>query len=153
MHVDESSMYDTDLTKELDGDKLRAYVVEAAKLGMKTSKMAKRLEPDDPVKRKALRAKLRKMARQDKRLHALIAQDANAEMALGLGPATQALARRAAKGRPDAVKLLFEASGFHNPRVKHEHSGDININLNIPRPKRLTVDPDDDAVDADVVDE
>src|ERR1700742_1433290 len=92
--INQSSMFNLDLAKELDGDALRQYVVEAAKLGMSTAKMARRLVPDDDKKRKAIRGKLRKMSREDKRLHAMIAQDANATMALGLGPATNALARR-----------------------------------------------------------
>jgi hypothetical protein len=68
---------------------------------------------------------------------------------VGLVPATHALAGRAARGRPDAIKVLFEASGFHNPRVRHEHSGEIKIKLDMPRP---AFGSDDEVVDADVVD-
>ena len=45
-----------------------------------------------------------------------------------------ALSRRAKRGRVDAIKLALEVTGVHNPRVKHEHSGDISISLNMPRP-------------------
>lgn len=92
------------------------------------------------------------MVKGDERLAMMIVADAKGEMMMGLIPATEALTRRAAKGRPDAIKLLYEASGFHNPRVKHEHSGDIKITLeSVPRPTFQS--DDDDVVDADVVDE
>jgi hypothetical protein len=124
-------------------------------LGMKPPKIAKLLAPDDPHKRKELRRTLWKMIRTDHRIHAAIAEQAHASMAMDLGPAAQALGRRAKKGRPDAIKLLFEATGFHNPRVKHEHSGDIKVTLDMPRPKRAPneADQDDEVVDAEVVDD
>lgn len=71
-------------------------------------------------------------------------------MAAGLIPITDALIRRAAKGRPDAIKLAYEASGFHNPRVKHDHSGEINIKLDMPRPKQVE---SGEVVDAEVVED
>lgn len=75
--------------------------------------------------------------------------------------AALALSKRAARGRPDAIKLLFEASGFHNPRVKHEHSGDIEIKFSVPvpRPERQETQTvgqaqlEEPVVDADVVEE
>ena len=91
------------------------------------------------------------MVRGDDRFHAMVSAAAHGEMVEGLIPATQALGKRAARGRPDAIKLLFEASGFHNPRVKHEHSGDINIHLDMPRPERVV--DEDQVVDAEVVDD
>lgn len=133
-------------------DPLRIYVVEALSLGLTLPQMAKRLEPDDPKKRKQLRAQFRKLTRSDKRFHEMVASAARGEMVAGLIPATQALAKRAARGRPDAIKLLYEASGFHNPRVQHEHTGDIKVTLDIPRPERLSVDPEE-VTDAEVVDD
>lgn len=123
--------------------------------GMRPPKIAKLLEPDDPAARKRLRRRLWQMIRYDARVHAEIAVQAQASMAMDLGPATEALGRRAKKGRPDAIKLLFEATGFHNPRVKHEHSGDIKVTLDMPRPKRVPdeADQDEDIVDAEIVDE
>ena len=68
----------------------------------------------------------------------LEAQRAQAIAAMweSLPAVTDALIRRAERGRPDAIKLMWEAMGFHNPRVQHEHSGDIEIRLTVPRPVR-----------------
>ena len=49
------------------------------------------------------------------------------ELRAGLGPSVQALVRRASKGNIPAIKLAMEASGFHNPRMDHHHSGKIEI--------------------------
>jgi hypothetical protein len=59
------------------------------------------------------------------------------------------LLRRARTGRPDAVKLALEMTGVHNPKMQHEHSGDISIRLELPRP---TPPKAIDVPDADVVD-
>lgn len=122
--------------------------------GMRPNEIAKELAPEDKDRQKSLRKKIWRLLRDEPSTMAdLISKEANVTMMIGLGPATHALTRRAAKGRPDAIKLLYEASGFHNPRVKHEHSGDININLNaMPRPARV-VEDDDDVVEAELVDE
>jgi len=68
----------------------------------------------------------------------LEAQRAQAIAAMweSLPDVTDALIRRASRGRPDAIKLMWEAMGFHNTRVQHEHSGDIEIRLTVPRPVR-----------------
>lgn len=58
---------------------------------------------------------------------------------LALPDITDALIRRAKRGRPDAIKLAWEAMGFYNPKVKHEHSGDIEIRLTLPRPERTGI--------------
>lgn len=123
--------------------------------GKRPNEIAKLIHPEDKVARKKLRMKLWHRVRHDAMLASAVGHEAQAEMLLGLGPATKALTRRAAKGRPDAIKLLYEASGFHNPKVKHEHSGDIKIELSMPRPERVeTVDAnDDDVIDAEVVEE
>lgn len=55
--------------------------------------------------------------------------------------ATPAVGRRAERGRTDAFKALNELSGLHNPRVQHEHSGEVKITISAPRPHRVeTVD-------------
>lgn len=122
--------------------------------GKRPAYIAKLMHPEDKKARKRARARIWRMVRNESEVMAkLIAEEAQVEMMLGLGPATKALTRRAAKGRPDAIKLLYEASSFHNPRVKHEHSGDIKITLeSVPRPSFQGSD-DDDAIDAEVVDE
>lgn len=70
---------------------------------------------------------------------------------------TEALVRRATRGRPDAIKLALEIAGIHNPRVSHEHSGDITVTLaSVPRPEPV-VNPnaqlEEPVVDAEVVEE
>jgi hypothetical protein len=109
--------------------------------------IARRLHPHDQRQRRLTYKRLRYLALRDARVAAYIADDARLELLVGLKPAVRGLAGRAARGRPDAARVILEASGFHNPRVKHEHSGEIKIKLDIPRP---TIDGD--VVDADVVD-
>jgi len=70
----------------------------------------------------------------DPRIKASVVADAQLEIMLAMPMAARALGRKAGRGYENAIKLLFEASGFHNPRVRHEHSGDIKITLDIPRP-------------------
>jgi hypothetical protein len=76
------------------------------------------------------------MLEKDQGLDERISRRAHAVMKAGLIAGVQRLTDRAVHlGKPDAIKLLMEASGFHNPRVDHKHSGDINIKLTIPRPE------------------
>ncbi len=128
-------------------------VVELLAKGKSPAEIAKIMYPEDKKRRKAMRAKLWRMVRSDARVAQALGERAQGQMLLDLVPATTALGRRAKKGRPDAIKLLFEASGFHNPKVKHEHSGDIKVVLDMPRPARVeTSDANDDEVtDAEVV--
>jgi hypothetical protein len=130
-------------------------VAQCLRLGMSVGKMAKYMS-DDPVEQKAWRQRIRNMIRNESAtMAAAVNQVANEQMMMDLPAAVSALGRRAKKGRPDAIKLLFEASGFHNPKVKHEHSGDINVNLNVPRPSMEKVQnlEDPNIVDAEVVED
>lgn len=121
--------------------------------GVKPNEIARRLAPNDPDRRKYWRTKIRRLLQSDARLAARLADNAKIEMMTGLGPATVALTRKARAGRVDAIKLLFEASGLHNPRVQHEHSGEVNIKVSIPRPDVAKTHAEDPIVDADVVDD
>lgn len=56
--------------------------------------------------------------------------------------------RRAASGRMDGVRWIGEVTGFHNPRVRHEHSGEVKISLNMPRPVR-----EESIIDAAVIED
>jgi hypothetical protein len=84
-------------------------------------------------------------------------KQANAILILNLPQATQALARRAGRGRPDAIKLAYEVTGFHNPKVQHEHSGDISISINSmsrpPKTETTTGQLEEPIVDAEVVED
>jgi len=83
-----------------------------------------------------------------------MASVARGEAIMNLIPAVQALSRRAARGRTDSIKLLFELTGFHSPRVQHDHSGEIEIKLTgMHRPPRTVDQLGPPVVDAEVVED
>ncbi len=93
-----------------------------------------------------LKRQVYKLAATQAQLQEEIALEARGQMVLGLPDATQALVRRASRGRMDAIKTLYEATGFHNPKVQHEHSGEIKIKVEgVKRPEPV--------VDAEVVED
>lgn len=136
-------------------DKTREAVADALAKGLSPPEIAKRIAPDDKKRRAYWRKRIWKMVRSDALFHAKLAEYAQGELALGLLPATQRLTKRAARlGKPPEVKLVYEASGFHNSRIQHEHTGDIKVTLDMPRPKSVTSDPEgEEIIDAEVVDE
>lgn len=149
-----------ELTKEEQRtDKFKDLISGLIFKGVTPGTIAKALHPDDEEERSKMRNTIRKMVYRDADVQARIAEHAHGRMIMALGTVTEALIRRAERGRPDAIKLLFEASGFHNPRVKHDHSGNISITLNMPRPERPALaEPGEPTngqpvVDAEVVDE
>jgi hypothetical protein len=96
------------------------------------------------------------LAAHDPRFQEAIATRARGQLIWHLNDVVQALVRRASTGgaRVDAMKLALEASGFHNPRVQHEHSGEITVKLDIPRPPVLDDEGrPEQVVDADVVED
>jgi hypothetical protein len=76
----------------------------------------------------------------------------NGQLVLGLPRAGNALISRASKGNVPAIKLLMEAAGFYNPRVQHDHTGDIKIELKGLNRPGLTSD-EQPVVEATVVEE
>ena len=127
-----------------------AALVQALADGATIPQLAKRLAPHDKVKRKKLRSKMR-YALTKPWVQELMGIQAKTNLVAGVGPASNALVRKAAAGRVDAMKLLFEASGFHNPRTEVNHSGEVQITIKgLPRPER--VEDDATVVDAEVVD-
>lgn len=132
-------------------ERFYSQLVDRLSDGESVDEIAFRLYPGntrhDKIKRRRFRERVFKYTAEDPTLQLALTTASKAEMWLALPAVTHALIRRAVRGRPDAIKLLFEASGFHNPRVKHEHSGDINIKLSIPRPTPV------DIPEADVVEE
>ncbi len=110
-----------------------------------------RLAKGDPAKAKRWRRRMVIWA-TDPEFQEMIGQYAKAMQVLHTLPTLRALHRRAMKGNIPAIKLAFESSGFHNPRVQHEHSGDIQITLKgIDRPT-VVDDHQEPIVDAEVVD-
>jgi hypothetical protein len=123
-------------------------VLEALSDGMTVRTVAERIGGADMAKRKLWRRRIRYWLKEDAAFRAELGLAAQTQMMSDLIPATAALGRRAARGRVDAIRLLYEASGFHNPKVQHnhEHSGTIDINLKMGgRPEPV--------VDAEVVEE
>lgn len=98
---------------------------------------AKKIAKGNRMRKNRIERKLHIALAYDPALQQMIAAQAKGIMMTSLTPATVALGQRAARGRPDATKLLYEASGFHNPRVQHDHSGEIKVSLNLPRPKSV----------------
>lgn len=133
--------------------KLRERLADLIHDGMTTAQIARAAYPKDKHGRRLMRRRLTYWLANDQDFQQRIADRARAELISGVGPAARALQGRAGRqGKPDAVKLLFEASGFHNPKVQHDHkhSGGVEIKLTMPRPERTK---DEDIVDADVVDD
>lgn len=135
--------------------RLHLALVEAMNKGMTMPEIAKRLAKGDKKKAQRYREKLRKMLANDPVLQRAIVQQASNNLVVGLPGATAAAVRRSHRGRMDAIKFVSETTGFHNPRVQHEHSGEVTIKMDLPRPTFTdTESVADDAVieEADVVD-
>lgn len=129
-------------------------IAEAMADGKSGPELARKLGKGDLKKTASWRRKIRRMQLNPHFRKAMFDLQ-TAEGMMGLGPAVQGMNARAARGRTDAVKLLMSFTGIHNEKVSHEHSGDIQINVSIPRPQ-TTVDqigPGKDYVDAEVVEE
>lgn len=111
--------------------------------------VAQKLSKGDKKKAKRWRQRWRHWVAYDGEFQDVLAALTMAEMRSSLPGINAALVRRAAKGNVPAIKLALEASGFYNPRVEHEHKGDISITIrNAPRPDRVE---DDIVADAEVV--
>lgn len=122
-------------------------LVNAMEKGLTVGEIAKKLAPDDPKKRKAYRGKIRRMLATDPLLAQCIVTRAQSNLLMAVPGTTTAVAKRAQRGRMDAARTVLEATGVHNPRVKHEHSGDIKITLDMPRPAFGSVDDDGTVVE------
>jgi hypothetical protein len=104
------------------------------------------------------RQRLRRIAANSPHVRDDLFNATKAELMAALPASGAAVGRRAGRGRPDAAKLVWEASSFHNSKIQHEHSGGIEIRVSIPRPQTTvdTLGPGKDPesfVDADVVEE
>jgi len=110
--------------------------------GITHTEIARRLAPNDRKRQKVIRNYIRRTAFTDKEFREQVAERIKAVALLDMGAAVQALVQRAIDtGRPDAVKLALELTGVHAPRVEHEHSGEINLSFNLPRPTPVDTAP------------
>lgn len=84
---------------------------------------------DDKRKQSAIRRKIyRFLARTD--IQEEIAARTTAIKWGQMGAINKAILRKARAGRVDAIKLVYEATGYYNPRlVQHEHTGEIQITI------------------------
>lgn len=123
-------------------------LLEACSRGIHPRELAKRLHPHDRQARRVAYRRLMHHMLYDERVAQAIREEVQVSFMVGLPPAGRALSNRSAARDVRAIKLLLEATGVHNPRIQHEHSGEIRIKFDIPRP---TFESDDDIVDADVV--
>lgn len=119
--------------------------------GWTAQEIAEKLAPDKPKKQKTIRRQILRLASQNMDYIQAQAEVSKGELLEVLPDVSAAVGKRGKRGRIDASKLIYETTGFHNPKVQHEHSGDITISLKgVPRPQ--TVETVDSTVeDAEVV--
>lgn len=99
--------------------------------------IARAMAPNDKVRQKSLREKIRRLGRQED-FQNFIGEMSKVGTIMAVPSTVEAVARKARAGRVDAAKLIFEASGFHNPRIQHDHGGEVVISIrNAPRPERV----------------
>lgn len=112
-------------------------LLRACRNGTHPQELAKKLHPTDRMARSRTYSKLLRALLHDDRLATRVREEAHAEFVVGLIPTARALAKAAqqpyAKAMP-SQKLLLEITGYHNPKVQHEHSGEIKIKVEMPRP-------------------
>lgn len=131
----------------------RAKIRRLLMRGYTVNQIAEYISKGDEKKYRAVKSQLNMMVSEDEATQLILGAVAKGQAISALPDATEALIRRACKGNIPAIKLLYEATGFHNPRVQHEHSGDISITLKgIDRPA-VVDDHQDPIVDAETVDD
>ena len=150
-------VYDLDMAlvpqkaKSISDSQLDGLLEQLSK-GVGIHEIAKKVHPNDRIARQRLRRQLYKALASDELVAKAIGERARVELLAGLIAGSRALARRAARGNVQAIKLINETTGLHNPRVQHEHSGEITIKLDLPRPAfDATSEPSATIEDAEVV--
>jgi hypothetical protein len=125
---------------------VQASIAQAIFDGLKPGEIARKMAPDDPKRRKVIRRRVRAMVKSDPVFQNYIGELAKGHLIMSLGTAVRGLERAAGRGRSDAIKLLFEATGFHATKTKHEHSGSIEVKVSgVPRPEPVVEEPVPDA--------
>lgn len=126
--------------------------------GVPHTAIARQLGGGDPLRTQQWRTKIRRMAATNPHCQAAISEGVQGTAWLGLIAANNAMVARAGRGRMDAVKFLFALTGVYSEKQQVEHSGGIELNLNIGRPAPVTdrtkrMDLEEGIVDAEVVEE
>jgi hypothetical protein len=127
--------------------RLHFALVDAMEKGLSVREISLKLAPGDKTKQKTWRDRIRRMLAHDPLLARAIVMRAQSNLLQAVPGTTVAVGKRAQRGRMDAAKTVLEATGVHNPRVKHEHSGNIKITLDMPRPAFGSVDDDGNVLD------
>lgn len=149
----------TNESRELDQpSRNELSIAEHLSKGRSPLDIARLAYPDDKRKRRALKRRIERLILRSPHIERLVHQKAKLTLLSGVAPVAESLVGRAkATGKADVVRLAFESSGFHNPRVDHHHDGDINITLSIPRPHDTAALPnseaDENVVDAEVIED
>jgi hypothetical protein len=117
-----------------------ASIAELIYQGKDLKEIAAQLYPENSKKarrhRREFISRVYELAAWDQDFQSALVTRSKAILTLSLPAVTERLVTRARRlGKPQEVKLVFEASGFHNPRVQHDHSGSVEIKLTIPRPE------------------
>lgn len=129
-------------------DKIRLLL----KRGWDSGQIAQKLAPDNPRKQKSIRHQVRTLISADEEAQTYLSASAHGALIEALPSITDALIRRAQRGRPDAIKLAYEASGFHNPKVDHRHTGDVKLTVHMPRAPVAELDSPPPAIEGTAVD-
>jgi hypothetical protein len=139
---------------------LEKIIAEAVVEGIPLHKLASKLHKKTGRRDlKYWRYRVRYVAARSQHVREEVFLAAKGDGIMALGASVNGVAARASRGRVDAAKLLWSMTGFHNDRVQHDHSGNIEISVSIPRPQ-ATEDHiagpgkiEEGFVDADVVDD
>lgn len=143
----------TPTPRDLERTKFAEKVAYELAQGLTGPEVAHKLAKGNKKLAKKYRQKIRHMAYRDQEhLKEAVARQATGDTILGLNGTVAAVVKRAQRGRMDAAKVILEATGFHNPRVKHEHSGEVKITMNMARPT-FNGDREEGIVDATVVED
>lgn len=148
---------------DMIGTKKRERYMSLLVKGFTAEQIACKLDSSKGRRYRKIKGEVHRVVAEDQEYQSMKAAAAQGAMIESVHPVAEAVIRRGKRGRVDAAKLIFEASGFHNPKVKHEHSGDISISLNMPRPPAVENDivgeqpalasTDGPIVDAEVVED
>lgn len=115
--------------------KRQAYLSLLAK-GFTAEQIACKLAEKGTRRYRKIKGQVLRVASEDEEYLASKASHFEGVLASQLPEMGEALARRARRGRVDAIKLALEVTGVHNPKVKHEHTGGVDIRLVMTRPPR-----------------
>lgn len=127
----------------------RAKIIRLLQRGRTVDEIVEKLAGSDPKKAKIVRFQISQLVANNEATQLALGAAAKGELIMALPEATAALARRASKGNVQAIKLLYEASGFWSPRTTTEHTGEIQISVKgLERPAPVH----DEGTDSKVVD-